>query len=228
MKIDIRDVTCRWINLDSDTKNAEEMETQFKELGFNNHKRFSARVVDAPEGTPYNLRHFVGCAQSHIDVLTEEFDSGHLLVLEDDVVATPWYKDTIEVPDDTDAVYLGISHGNQNYLAQDISEPGGEWLARIQGVFATHAILYLTDKYKQATIDIAKEYAYNRSTPFDVGCAEIQKSFNVVTPHLPFFYQSDDRRNENNWGDITSQPLRMMAYGSGPLGPGYGRGPQGG
>tara|TARA_R100000697_G_scaffold35038_1_gene46648 strand:- start:973 stop:1659 length:687 start_codon:yes stop_codon:yes gene_type:complete len=227
MKINIRDVTCRWINLDRDDKNAKEMEKQFEELGFKNQRRFSARIVEPPKATPQNIRHHVGCAQSHIDILEDKSNGTPLLILEDDVVVTPWYKDTIEVPDDTDAVYLGISHGNKNYFAQDVSEPDGEWLARIQGVFATHAILYLTDKYKKATIDIAKEYAYNRNIPFDVGCSEIQKSFKVLTPHLPFFAQSDDRRSESKWGAMTLQPLQMAAFGQGPLGPGYGKGTQG-
>ena len=94
-------------------------------------------------------------------------------------------------------------------------------------MFATHAILYLTERYKQAVIETAKDFVYNKNTPFDLGCAMLQQHFNVVTPHLPYFYQADERDSANKWENLTKQPLRMMAQNAGALGPGFGAGPQG-
>jgi len=224
MKIDIRDVKCCWINLDRAKENAESMVKQFEELEIKNHKRLSAREIEPPPGTDRSIYHYVGCAQSHIDILENEKDTP-LLILEDDAKFIPeWYTPIIEnVPDDTDAIYLGISHGDGRYFAQDI----GNNLARIKGVFATHAILHITERYKKAVVDIAKEFVYNRNTPFDLGCATIQHGFNVITTHLPLFYQADERSSANKWENLTKQPLRMIPQGAGSLGPGYGQGPKG-
>ena len=152
--------------------------------------------------------------ESYIKTLKN--DTLPILILEDGVARTDWYKDTIEVPDDTDAIYLGISQGNGDYIAQDISEPNGEWLAKIQGVQSSHAILYLSDRYKKEVLRLA-----NQGIDLNLACAKTQKNFKVVTPHLPFFFQEENK-------EMTLIPLKMLAYGAGPLGPGYGQGPVGG
>jgi len=223
MKIDIRNVRCRWVNLDSAEENAKKMEEQFKQIGLKNHERLSARIVEPPPETPKTIYHYRGCAQSHIDILEGEKDVP-LLILEDDAKITEWFNPIIDnLPENTDGVYLGVSHGDGRYFAQDI----GNNLAKISGVFATHAILYLTERYKQAVIETAKDFVYNKNTPFDLGCAMLQQHFNVVTPHLPYFYQADERDSANKWENLTKQPLRMMAQNAGALGPGFGAGPQG-
>ena len=225
MKIDLRNVQTAWINLDSATENAKSVEEQFSTLGFSNHKRFSACVIEPPPTTPKTIYHYRGCAQSHINILEDQSNGIPLLILEDDAKYHPhWFNPILDnLPDDADAVYLGVSHGDGRYKAKDI---GNHW-ARIAGVFATHAILYLTDRYKKAVAETAKDYVYNKNTPFDIGCAWLQQHFNVVTPHLPMFYQADERSSANKWQNITLQPLRMVAQNAGVLGPGYGEGPQG-
>jgi hypothetical protein len=223
MEIDIRNVRCRWVNLDNAEENSRKMEEQFKQIGLKNHERLSARVIEPPPETPKTIHHYRGCAQSHIDILESEKETP-LLILEDDAKTTDWFNPFIpNIPDNTDAIYLGISHGDGRYFAQDI----GHSLAKISGVFATHAIMYLTEDYKKAVIETAKDFVYNKNTPFDLGCAMLQQHFNVITTHLPFFYQADERSSANKWENLTRQPLRMMAQNAGALGPGYGEGPQG-
>jgi len=152
--------------------------------------------------------------ESYIEIL--KGDTLPILILEDGVARTDWYKDTIEVPDDTDAIYLGISQGNGDYIAQDISEPNGEWLAKIQDVQSSYAILYLSERYKKEVLSHT-----NQKIDLNLACAKTQKNFKVVTPHLPFFFQEENK-------ETTLLPLKMLAYGAGPLGPGYGQGPIGG
>lgn len=225
MQIDLRNVQTAWINLDSATQNAQQMEEQFATLGFKNHKRYSARVIEPPPETPKTIYHYRGCAQSHIDILEDSSNGVPLLILEDDAKSNDrWYNPLMEnIPDDTDAIYLGVSHGDGRYKAKDI----GNYWARIAGVFATHAILYLTERYKKAVAETAREFVYKKNTPFDLGCALLQQQYNVITPHLPMFYQADERSSANKWQNLTAQPLRMVAMNAGILGPGYGEGPKG-
>ena len=55
MKIDIRNVKCCWINLDSATENKNMMIEQFEEIGLKNHERFSAREIKPPPQTPKTI-----------------------------------------------------------------------------------------------------------------------------------------------------------------------------
>jgi len=222
MKIDIRDVKSRWINLDSAEENAKSMVELLDSLGIKDHKRSPGRIIAPPDpSTDKTIYHYVGCAQAHIDIL--ENNDAPVLVLEDDVKTTDWQTPILDIPDDTDAVYLGISHGDGRYFAQDL----GNDYAKIKGVFACHAILYLTDKYRKAVVEVAKDFVYTRHQPFDLGVAQLQAHFNIITPHLPHFYQSDERTSSNKWENLTRQPLRMLSRRAGVLGPGYGDGPKG-
>ena len=214
MKIDIRDVKCCWVNLDKDKDNADAMVKQFDEIGIKNHERLSARVIEPPPDTPKTIWHYRGCAQSHIDILDDNKNNETpLLILEDDAKITEDFNPILEVPDNTDAIYLGTSHGDGNYLAMDI----GGGFARIGKVFATHAILYLTDNYRKAVSETAKDFVYNHNTPFDLGCAMLQTRNFVVAPHKPYFYQADERDSANKWENLTRTPLQIHTTVSDPL-----------
>lgn len=159
-------------------------------------------MVPAPEGTPDSIKHYRGCAQSHIDILRSE--ESPVLVLEDDAKCVHFEKE-IEVPDDVDAIYFGISHGNRNYTALPMDREG-KW-TRIAGILATHAILYLSDRYKESVANMAEDFVYNKCTPFDVGCADLQKYNKVITPRTPWFVQSDSSESANKWESLTNRPL---------------------
>jgi hypothetical protein len=203
MIIDLRKIQTVWINLDSATKNAELMQNRLREHRFEQTFRKSARQIPAPHGTPDPIKHYVGCAQSHIDILEDINYQCPLLILEDDAEFTENFHPMIEIPDNTDAVYLGTSAGNPHYLTKRVNK----YFMRIGKVLATHAILYCNTEYKKAVTDIAKIFAYRLKIPFDNGCALIQERFNVLTPNKPFFVQANERQSANQWEVITSKPL---------------------
>ena len=95
----------------------------------------------------------------------------------------------------------------------------GNGLARIGKVFATHAILYLTDNYRKIISETAKEYVYTHNTPFDLGCAWRQTQHMVVSPHRPYFYQADERDSANKWENLTKTPLRIVGVENNPVNP---------
>lgn len=203
MKIDLREIPVVWINLDSATKNAESMSKNLFKHGFQKSYRKSARVIPAPEGTIASNAHYVGCAQSHIDILDDTSLSSPLLILEDDAEFTPAFTPVIELPDDTDGVYLGVSTGNVNYQ----TKRHNEHYLRIGGILATHAILYVTDKYRQTMSNVAKYCINNLKQPWDIGASAMQYQNKVYTPNMPFFYQSDQRDSANKWQFFTDSHL---------------------
>ncbi len=211
--IDLRDTKCVYINLDTAERNKEEMDAQLGSLEFKDFERLSARVVAPPTPEPppeygsnadtwWNI--FRGVAQSHIDIL--ETNDAPVLILEDDSVVTEDFRPILEnIPEDTDGIYLGISQSDGKYNAYDI----GSGYAWIRGIFSTHAILYLSERYKNAVLAMAKDWAYNKNFATDIGWCRLQNDFNIITPHKPFFYQADDRESLNKWGNLTKTPLRL-------------------
>ena len=204
MIIDLREIPVVWINLDSAKKNAELMEERFKKFGFKNTHRKPGVVIPPPPNTEKSIAHFRGCGQSHIDILDNQSYSTPLLVLEDDVEFIDNFNPILDIPDDSDGVYLGISHGNIYYGSCQYNEN----YLRIGGILAAHAILYVTSRYREMMSEVGKYCLYNLSKPWDVGTASIQKDFKVYTPNTPLIYQSDDRESSNKWQNLTDRPLQ--------------------
>lgn len=203
MKIDLREIPVVWINLDSATENAKAMESRLAKHGFKYTQRKSARIIPAPPGTIASNAHYVGCAQSHIDILDDQTYKTPLLILEDDAEFSDAFTPVIDVPDDSDGVYLGVSTGNVGYQTKRYNEN----YLRIGGILATHAILYCTDDYRQHMSHVAKHCIHNLQQPWDMGSASLQFSFKVYTPNLPYFYQSDNCQSANKWQHFTDKGL---------------------
>jgi len=203
MIIDLREIPVVWINLDSATKNAQTMEERFKKFGFKNTHRKSGLIIPPPEGTDPSIAHFMGCGQSHIDILDDQSYDTPLLILEDDIEFAEDFNPVIELPDDSDAIYLGISHGNRYYQT---CKKSPDYL-RISGILAAHAILYVTKDFRKAMSDVGKMCLYQLKKPWDVGTASIQHKHRVYTPNKPVIYQSNDRESANKWQNLTDKPL---------------------
>jgi hypothetical protein len=203
MIIDLREIPVVWINLDSATKNAEMMEERLSKHGFKHTFRKSARVIPAPEGTIHSNAHYVGCAQSHIDILDDSSYGTPLLILEDDAEFSPAFEPIIDIPDDSDGIYLGVSTGNRNYQTKRFNEK----YLKIGGILATHAILYVKNEFRELMSAVAKHCINDLKQPWDIGASSIQFQTKVYTPNKPFFYQSDNRNSANKWQFFTDQEL---------------------
>lgn len=203
MIIDLREIPVIWINLDSATKNAETMTKRLSDLGFKNTKRKSALIIQPPPGTDRSIFHFMGCGKSHTSILLDDSIPTPLLILEDDVEFTENFNPVLNIPDDVDGVYLGISHGNVNYKTKKYND---DYL-RIGGVLATHAILYLTPQFRQIMGELGNYCLDIMKHPWDIASSNLQFKYKVITPNLPFCYQSDERDSANKWQNLTYYPL---------------------
>jgi hypothetical protein len=199
MIIDLREIPVIWINLDSATKNAEIMQNRFEKYGFKNIHRKSGLIIPPPEGTPRDIYHFMGCGQSHIDILESLQYDTPLLILEDDVEFAEDFNPIIDIPDDSDGIYLGVSSGNRYYASKRYNEN----YLRIGGILAAHAILYVTPTYRQNMADVGNHCLNVLQQPWDLGTAQIQFYHRVYATNQPLFYQSNNRENANKWQGFT-------------------------
>jgi hypothetical protein len=203
MIIDLREIPVVWINLDSATKNAEIMQNRLEKYGFKNTHRKSGLIIPPPEGTPREIYHFMGCGQSHIDILESLQYTTPVLILEDDVEFAEDFNPIIDIPEDSDGIYLGVSIGNRYYASKRYNEN----YLRIGGILAAHAILYVTNTYRQNMANVGNHCLHVLHQPWDMGTAHIQFSQKVYATNKPLFYQSNDRENANKWQGLTDCSL---------------------
>ena len=128
----------------------------------------------------------------------EKYIDEPILLLEDDIECTGESTD-INVPDDVDAVYVGISRTaghpieNRNvYFAQ--FEHYSTTQVRVINMLTAHAIFYKSKMYKQAVVELLKrEY---KTFVNDISISRIQPKYKILAMTRPLFFQSN-KFNEN-------------------------------
>ena len=194
MNLDLREIPAVYINLDQDVEKNESMKFMLNQCEFKNIIR-----VDA-EYTPDNP--LAGCSLSHYNALSEV--DPPFIVFEDDCKIKTFCS-TIEIPDDSDAVYLGISSwGRMNSHSGPFvqSENVGFGMVRIYNMLSAHSVLYLDEEYTSLCRRISYN-SYETAQHQDIGFAEIQRYYNVYAFNDPLFYQTSSNGTDEQ---LTSYP----------------------
>jgi hypothetical protein len=190
MKIKLNEIPVFYINLDDEEVKRKRTETTLKSLGFTNVTRFSA--VKHPAGR------IIGCARSHYEILKNQ--KPPFIILEDDCTLNKTFENIIDVPDNSDALYLGISHWGRylNHSGPYVHyEKYNEEIVRVYNMLATHAILYFTVPYVDICKRIAYHFGYEIENHLDIGFAEVHKLYNVYSFDEPLFRQYE-------WSAVTT------------------------
>ena len=187
----INEIKTYYINLDKDIAQKESMEEVLTSSNFTNYERFPAIKAEW------------GCPKSHHAILSKDIEPP-FIILEDDCQVKNEVLE-MEIPDDVDAIYLGISafgyyNGNistvaYNQVTEDVS--------RIYNMLSGHAILYLSQRYVDVVKNISHHCGHLTMQPFDKSVAEIQKYYNVYALNNPFFYQ-DTYNKPHTYHDLRS------------------------
>jgi len=136
----------------------------------------------------------VGSGQAYQNVLISRYDKGDPFILVEDDIELTHFDHIIEVPDDADAIYLGVSKmgnvdGKDKELLLVDRVDGYDNVYRIYNMLATHAIVYLNMDYARSASDAAQKYLDN-GLPHDLGIAENMKDWKVYALDKPMFIQS--------------------------------------
>lgn len=199
MKLDLRKIPAIYINLQRDVEKNQHMQTMLTELGFENIIRIEASEFPAE-------KHLAGCSMSHFNALNEL--DPPFIVFEDDCRVKN-FKPIIEVPNDTDAIYLGISSwGRMNSHSGPFVqyEKVDDDLLRVYNMLGAHCILYLSKEYASLCSRISIQ-ASNIADHQDIGFAEVQKYYNVYAFDDPFFYQTSSNGTDKKLSSYPSVEL---------------------
>lgn len=184
----IRDLPVIYINPDHNEKyhnRKTTIEKMLNTIGCVNTRHYKSGTESYPKCLIYAL----------INILESNLDTPFLL-LEDDVAWTG--VDTIEIPEDADAIYLGVSYSGGD-RQRDTHIPGlsceikaySPNQCRVYNMLSGHAILFISRRYKEAVIrelEKIKDIVHNT----DVMMSRIQRNYNVYANNMPVFYQDDD------------------------------------
>lgn len=125
---------------------------------------------------------------------------GPVLILEDDCIMSDYFNDRIGFPDNADGVYLGNSQfgvtsynpsDKYSYSSGSVSwEPFSEHLVKLNSMMGTHAILYVSDKFKEMAKTFCQFAIDNEEVNLDIYFATGMNFFDVYALKKPPFLQT--------------------------------------
>jgi len=208
--IHLNDIDVKYINLDKEKERKEAVEQLLKPY-FKNYSRISAydrdNVVSTKEDrkfipSQFAYNHAVAVAQSHIKAL-KSIKKFPTLILEDDLALRNKPPKYFDVPDDADAVYLGVSSSSFKYTGDyfmrsyetwqnesvDFNEyEGNDDFYRIYGMLCCHAIMYLNQEFVNKTIE-AFSKALTTGVPIDLIQHHLQQTCKTYAINKTIFKQ---------------------------------------
>lgn len=198
MKLNLIDIPVYYINLNDQDEKRKRTETMLKRIGFKFVERFSA--------IKHESGRIIGCARSHYEILNKA--QVPFIILEDDCSLNKEVPESIELSDNADALYLGISHWGR-YLNHSgpyvhYSEVDDD-IVRVHNMLATHAILYLSQEYANMCKRVSYHFGYEVENHLDIGFAEVHRFFNVYSFDEPLFRQYE-------WSAVTTGKLSSVSY----------------
>ena len=174
MQVNLNDFKVGYINLSEFPNRNQTMINMLDRLGLDYFR------VEGEKSDEYDA-----IALAHVKAL----DAGADLILEDDCVATEWYRETFEVPDDADVVYLGISTGT-TYVNTPKYEKISDDIYKLNDMTSAHAILYLTDAGRD-WLRAAHDLTAEEKIGFDMATAKLMPTAKVYGLNRPLWSQRD-------------------------------------
>lgn len=197
MKINLLEIPVIYINLDRDVTKKNRVENFLKTNNFKKIYR-SPGILHGEHITGVTL-----AFKKAFDLATK-LNEDMFLILEDDIVPRECFETQIEVPDDFDAFYLGISswglrNEDPNYLEPIAGHPNlfTEYtfleempnIVKIYNMLSLHAVIYRSKDYIKKIQEKNITDAIEKKSPIDVEIAISMKNHNIYAFSSPFFYQ---------------------------------------
>jgi hypothetical protein len=187
MKIDLREFPAVYMNLERHKEKNESMYSMLSGMGF--------KTIERIEGVLDSENSVAGCSKAHNRAL-ETYEAPFILFEDDCVISYDAYQLEFEIPDDAEALYLGISswgrmNGHNGFYNQYDVLSEYPNILRIYNMLSGHSVLYLSDEYLNICRRISRHAGYVICDYQDTGFADIQRYFNVYSLNQPIFHQVD-------------------------------------
>lgn len=210
MLMNITNVPVIYINLERDVEKRKSMESFFFRYGFTSVYRSPGVIVE-------NQPACVGIAHAFRNAFDLAFslNADAFLIFEDDIVARDSFSTMVNIPEDYDAVYLGVSTwGIQDGIAGEFavaSKTSMEGILRISNMLSGHGILYRNGEYARIVRSKMDDAIRNR-TYQDIEFANTMLFYKVYAFSDPLIYQTSTLPREVtdlNFGDFLHSTGRL-------------------
>ena len=129
------------------------------------------------------------------DILNQNMNDEPILILEDDIEMYTESITNIDLPENTDAFYLGFSKDGGSKTRNSHEGPSivgkiSDTYIKIFNMLSAHAILYKSKRYKQRVVDALNEIVDKKGYYNDVVLSRLQSDYNIYGYYYPVFYQS--------------------------------------
>jgi len=198
VKVNLTDIPVYYVNLEGEDEKRKHTESMLKNLGFKYVNRFNAIRHEAGR--------IIGCARSHYSILSTA--KPPFIILEDDCALNKEFVPEIDLPEDADCLYLGISHWGRymNHSGPFVhTKRISDEFVRVYNMLATHAIAYFSKEYVDICRRVAYHYGYEIENHLDIGFAEIHKLYNVYSYDEPLFRQYE-------WSAVTTGKISENSF----------------
>ena len=173
MKIRLQDLKIAYINIDRYPNRNKTMINMLNNYGLK-YQRIQG-ITKA---------NFDPIAQSHMLALYTEAD----IILEDDCLPFD-YREEIDVPDDADVVFLGVSTGTTHTHKPKYKKLSND-IYRLYDMTSLHAILYVTKAGRQ-WLRNAYVLTVKDGIGFDIATAKLMPTIKAYGLNSPIWYQRD-------------------------------------
>ena len=200
-KLDLTKVPTTWISLEESGAASTRIAALLNRYGWENAFWSPGVRVNSPDKVPKERLHAIGVAMAHKKTLEAHRHQLPLLVLEDDVAIESAALGTLELalwlPKTADAIYLGFSR-----YGQPEAEAQSAAINKISGMYATHAVIYLSQRYVDHTLKIIDQ-SIAATLPFDIGLCFTQSFYEVYGLNHALFYQADQGGGAHDFETLT-------------------------
>lgn len=212
MQINLLETDFYYINLEEDKERNDSLVNRLTSLGLSKERIFRIDAIKA-DGIPQDGV-FRGCFLSQLKALKEaRIKNKPFVILEDDVMIN-FFDSSLEIPDDSQCVYLGLSSwgfspssdSNLARLNSLITDNTNMNVSRIFNMLSSHSIMYIDMGYVDLLISrleknsvgniiessvekIPMRYFGGTMLPCDVIMADQQYNNKVYALRNPMFYQ---------------------------------------
>lgn len=183
-KFDITSVPAYYINVDYEPGKVTRTEKTLRDFGY--------KDVTRVEGVRSRIKK-VGCSGSHFKVLDNPEIKTPFLLAEDDILPMGIEKLIYDLPEDADALYIGTNQWGRYLSFMGPFVHYGEVssdIVRIYNMLSAHAIIYISEEYRQHARRIARCSHVEKGYHIDVGFADAQKFYNIYALDTPAFHQA--------------------------------------
>ena len=187
--VDVRTFDILYLHGPNRPERKEHMENHLREKGLNAECHVGVSDKGASSGV-----------LGMIDIMRKRLEGEFkpFILLEDDCSPTRWFRYEVPLPDDTDALYIGLSAYGLNpqqdhgILRVEYTEvPHEPDIVRIFNMLSNHAIMFVTKRWTENCLECFKKTLLTNHRAYDIEQCKTMPNFNVYGLRKPLFFQDD-------------------------------------